>query len=141
MMKLKHKPELPVPELRRAPRIEVSIARAVEPDVSAGRAVERAEEMQQRALPRSRCPDDRDKFATPDLDVDAPQDLEQLAIASREHASDRSRREQRVHSYRIAFTGSSRAAWVLGYSGARVAITRLAPMTASASSGLLSTGR
>src|SRR5437899_9182862 len=45
MMKLKHKPELAVPELRRAPRIEVGIARPVQPDVSGGWAVERAEHM------------------------------------------------------------------------------------------------
>src|SRR5882724_591552 len=140
-MKLKHKPELPVPEFRRAPRVEVGVPRPVQPDVSIRRSVESAEQVEQRALPGSRRADDCDELAAPHVDIYAPQDLEQLPISAREHAPDRFAREQRVHSYRIAFTGSSRAACVLGYSGASVAITRLAPMTASASSGLLRTGR
>src|SRR3989442_14417666 len=98
MMKLKHKPQLPVPDFRRAPRIEVGIARPFQPDVSGGWAVECAEQMQQRALPRSRRPDDRDELAPSHFDVDAPQDLEQLAIAAREHAPDRFGYEEGVHS-------------------------------------------
>ena len=98
MMKLKHKPELAVPEFRCAPRIEVGIARPVQPDVSGGWAVERAEQMQQRALPRSRRSDDRDKLTAPHFDVDTSQDLEQLSIAAREHAPDRFGHEERVHS-------------------------------------------
>ena len=97
-MKLKHKPQLPVPEFRRAARIQVGIARPIQPDVSAGRAVEGPEQMQQRALPRSRRPDDRDELAAPHFDVDAPQDLEQLSVAAREHPPDRLPREERVHS-------------------------------------------
>src|SRR2546425_3935336 len=114
MMKLKHKPELPVPEFRRAPGIEVGIPRPVQPDVSPGRAVERPQQMQQRALPRSRRPDDRDELAASHFDVDASQDLEQLPVAAREHTPDRLAREERVHSYLMAFTGSSRAACILG---------------------------
>jgi len=94
--------------------------------------------MQQRALPCSRRADDRDELATPHLDIDAAQDLEQLPVAAANTRRIAFAGEERVHSYRMAFTGSSRAACVLGYRGASVAITRLAPMTASASSGLFS---
>src|SRR5205814_2237936 len=132
MMKLKHKPQLSVPEVCRAACVEVGIARPVQPDVAAGRAVECAEQMQQGALPRSRRPDDRDELAAPHFDVDAPQDLEHLSIAAREHAPDRLGRQERVHSYRIAVTGSSRAACPLGYSRARGAVQILAATTASA---------
>jgi len=70
--------------------------------------------MEQCALPRSRRPDDRHELAPPHVDVDTVQDLEQLPVAAREHPSDRFARQERVHSYRIAFTGSSRAACILG---------------------------
>ncbi len=70
--------------------------------------------MEQRALPRSRRADDRDELATPHVHIHAPQDLEQLPIAAREDAPDRFAGEERVHSYRMAVTGSSRAACVLG---------------------------
>src|SRR6267142_1497776 len=140
MMKLKHKSQLSVPEFCRAACIEVGIARPVQPDVAAGRAVECAEQMQQGALPRARRPDDRDELAAPHFDVHAPQDLEHLSVAAREHAPDRLGRQERVHSYRIAVTGSSRAACMLGYNGARVAITTLAASSASATRGLVSSG-
>src|SRR5256885_16204826 len=141
MVKLEHKSELPVPELRRASGLEIGISRAVQPNIAARGAVERAEQMEQCALARARRADDGDECATPHFHVDAAQNLQQLPIPAREHAADAFGHEERVHSYRMAVTGSSRAAWVLGYSGARVAITTLAAMTASASRGLLSTGR
>src|SRR5258705_12753496 len=139
MMKLKHKSQPSVPEFCRAACVEVGIARPVQPDVAAGRAVECAEQMQQGALPRPRRPDDRDELAAPHFDVDAPQDLEHLSITAREHAPDRLGRQERVHSYRIAVTGSSPAGCMLGYSGARVAITTLAATTCSAARGVIST--
>ena len=97
--------------------------------------------MQQRALPRAGGADDGDELPPPHFDVDAAQDLEQLPVSAREDPPDGPASEERVHSYRIAVTGSSPAAWMLGYSGARVAITRLAATTATASRGLISTGR
>src|SRR5258706_2989900 len=127
MMKLKHKPQLSVPEFCRAACVEIGIARPVQPDVAAGRAVECAEQMQQGALPRSRRTDDRDELAAPHFDIDAPEDLEHLSIAAREHTPDRLGRQERVHSYRIAVTGSSPAACTPGTNGAKCAVTRLAP--------------
>src|SRR5258705_11341192 len=132
MMKLKHKSQLSVPEFCRAACVEVGIARPVQPDVAAGRAVECAEQMQQGALPRARRPDDRDELAAPHFDVHAPQDLEHLSVAAREHAPDRLRRQERGHSYRIAVTGSSRAACILGYNARRVTRPTLAPATLTA---------
>src|SRR5258705_3771414 len=107
-MKLKHKSQLSVPEFCRAACVEVGIARPVQPDVTAGRAVECAEQMQQGTLPRSRRPDDRDELAAPHFDVDAPQDLEQLSIAAREDPPDRLGCQQLVHSYLIQVTSSNR---------------------------------
>src|SRR6267142_5521196 len=97
-MKLEHKSELAVPELRRAAGLEVGIARAVEPDIAGSRAVQRTEQMQQRALPGAGSADDRDELAAPDLDIDAAQDLEHLPIAAREDPADRLGCEERVHS-------------------------------------------
>ena len=114
MMKLEHKTELPVPQFRRPARVEIGIARAIQPDVSGRRTVERPEEMEQRAFPCPRGADDRDELPAPHLDVDAGQDLEHLPVAAREDTPDRPAHEERVHSYRIAVTGSSRAAWTLG---------------------------
>src|SRR5213075_750793 len=141
MMKLEHESQFSVPELRRTPGVEVGVTRPIQPDVPGRRTVERAQQMQQGALPRPRRADDRHELAAAHLHVDAPEDLEQMSVAAREHAANRLGRKQRIHSYRIALTGSSRAACELGYSGASVAITRLAPTTTRASRGLLRTGR
>src|SRR6266480_4988276 len=98
MMKLEHKSQLSVPELRRATHVEIGVARAVQPDVSGRRTVECAQEMQQRTLARARRSDDRYELAAPDLHVDATQDLEELPVAAREHPPDRLRHDERVHS-------------------------------------------
>src|SRR5206468_5326294 len=98
MMKLEHKAELPVPELRRAARIEIGIARAIQPNVSRRRTVQRPQEVQQRALPSARRADDGDELPASHLDVDAGQDLQQLSVAAREDAPDCPAHEERVHS-------------------------------------------
>src|SRR5207245_14005 len=69
------------------------------------------------------------------------QHLDRLAVAAREHLSDRPTLQQRAHSYRIAVTGSRRDACTAGYSGASIATSRLAAMTESASSACIRTGR
>src|SRR5262245_11115288 len=141
MMKLEHESQLPVAQVGRAAGVHIRITRAVEPDVAGRRAVERAEHVQERALPRAGRAHDRDELTAAHLDVDPFQDLEQLSVAAGEHLPDRAGHQQRVHSYRIALTGSSLPACTLGYRGANVAITMLAATTASASSGFVITGR
>jgi len=96
MMKLKHNPSFPVPEFCRAACVEVGIARPVQPNVAAGRAVEGAEQVQQGALPASDARRSR-RTRRAALRRRRPQDLEHLSIAAREHAPDRLGRQERVH--------------------------------------------
>ena len=85
MMKLKHKAQLAISELREGRGIEIGVARAVEPHIPAGRTIQRAEQVEQRALPSARCADDGNELAPMDLELDRAQDLERLAVTAREH--------------------------------------------------------
>jgi len=69
-MKLKHKPELPVPEFRRARAIEVGIARPVQPDVPRSEC-EGSEQMQERALPAPDDPTMATNSPAPHFDIHA----------------------------------------------------------------------
>src|SRR3989441_13305606 len=141
MVELKDKPQLAVPQLRELVGIQVGVARAIEPDVPGRRAVERAQQVQQRALARSRSAHDRYELSAVHFQLHAAQHLERLPVAAREHLPDRPALQQRAHSYRIAVTGSRRDAGTAGYRGASIAARRLAAITESAPSARIRTGR
>jgi len=71
---------------------------AVEEDAAAGGPVERAEQVKQRALPRSRRTDHRHHFAAAHFEIEPAQHLEGLAVAPGEHLPDPAGLEQRGHS-------------------------------------------
>src|SRR2546426_8487524 len=99
MVELKDKPQLAVPQLGELVGIQVGVARAVEPDVPARRAVECAQQVQQRALAGSRSAHDRYELSAVHLELHAAQHFERLAVAAREHLPDRPAFQQRAHSY------------------------------------------
>src|SRR5256885_13402820 len=132
MMELKDEPQLVVPELGQLVPVQVGVARAVEPNVPARRAVERPEQMQQRTLARAGGAYDRHEFAAVDLQLHAAQHFQRLAVAAREHLADPPAFDQRAHSKRIAVTGSRRDAWTEGGRGATLATRRLAARTGNA---------
>src|SRR5207302_7136406 len=98
-------------------------------------------QVQQRALARPRGAYDRHEFPTMRLHIHAPQHLQRLAVTAHVDLANPPGFEQGAHSYRIAATGSRRAAWTDGYSGAKVATVRLAAITASTSTSCVRTGR
>ena len=98
MMELKDKAQLAVPQLGEGGRVQVGVARAVEPDVSARGPIQRAEQVQQGALPGSRRAHDGDELAAVDLELHGAQHLERLAVAAGEYLADPPGFEQRRHS-------------------------------------------
>ena len=116
VMELEHEADRAVPDLRQAPRSPACTALARDANFARRRPVERAQHVQQRALPGAALADDRHHLAARTVSDDAV-----------EHADDRRRRRRCTpsthvrslrapacrparHSWRIASTGNSRAA-------------------------------
>src|SRR5688572_10702633 len=140
MVELEHEADLLVAEPR---EIFVAQAGEVHPadgDAAAGGSIERAKDVQQRALPGAARADDRHHLTLLHGDGDAIEHRQQTSISA-----DELLREidslQHGHSCRIASTGYSRAACRAGYSVARAAIARLASTIIATSSTRVSTGR
>src|SRR5581483_10335607 len=107
---------------------------------AARRLVERAEEMEQRALPRAARADDRHHLAARHLKIHAVQHGDLAAVAPRLLCRQLTR-FQRDHSCRSASTGNNPAAWRAGESVASAAMPRLASTISRMSSGWIATGK
>src|SRR5512146_2382820 len=110
-MKLKHEADPAVPDLGQVLRRLLRVDLPRERDRAGGRRVEGAEEMEEGALPGPAGADDRDELSALDREVDARQDLDRGAVTAAVDLPDTGRFQDGAHSWRIASTGVSRAAW------------------------------
>src|SRR6187551_1222030 len=78
MVELKNEPDLAISYGGESTGVHARQLLAGQPDTTASRQIQRADAMQERALSRARCADDREKLARVDVQVDALQDLERL---------------------------------------------------------------
>lgn len=142
VMKLKHETDGTVPqqpELRLVPTVN---RLATDHHVATGGFVERAEHVQQSALPRTAGPDDGDHLATVDGEIDAAQNVENAPIAAEVGLVQIMRFEDgHCHSCLIASIGKRRDAWMDGYTVAIAAMAMLARMIHMMSAGCVATGR
>src|SRR5687768_1537299 len=141
VVKLEYEAELPVPDLGEALLALLGEDLPVEPDFARCGLVERAQQVEQRALPRAARADDRHELAAAHGEIDAGQHLDEVAVAAGVHLAEGVRLEHRHHSWRIASTGSSAAAARDGYSVATTATSTLATTTTRTSAISVCTGR
>jgi hypothetical protein len=97
-MELEHEADLPVAEPRQRLLIEAVIADAVQLHRSVGRLVERAEDLEQRALARPARADDRHELTAGDLEIHAGQHFDRLAVAPQKDAADAGGFKDGAHS-------------------------------------------
>ena len=76
VVKLEDEPDEPVPDLAGLPRPQTGEVHAAQPDRTAARAVERAEEVEERGLPCPARADDRDRLPLRNAQVYPPEYLE-----------------------------------------------------------------
>ncbi len=110
MVKLEDEPQAPVAQLVAVLLAQRIVRPAVQDDLARGRRVERAQQVQQRALARPARPDDRHGLAAMHPEVDVIQHLDERPVAASKHLADPASLEDCRHSYRIASTGCRAAA-------------------------------
>ena len=107
VMELEDEPDLPVPHRRELGLGLLAVGAAVETHRAARRRIERAEQVQQRALARSARADDGDELTPAHRQIDPGQDLDRAAVAPLVDLAQTLRLENGAHSWRIASTGVS----------------------------------
>src|SRR5262249_36594085 len=119
----------------------VAVGEPVEADYPRRRRVERAEQVEQRALAGPARADDGDELAAGDPEIHPRQHLDRGAVAAGVALAEVLRLEDRAHSWRMASTGVRPEADREGYSVASTAIARLAATTTKTSRTSTCTGR
>ena len=113
MMELEHESELQVADQRQLRRRERPVRLAIEPHLARARPIQRAEEMEQRALARAARADDGHELPAGHGQLRARKHLDRIPIAPAEDLASPVASSIAItdpHSCRIASTGVSREA-------------------------------
>src|SRR6266508_506089 len=133
MVELEHESDLPIPDCGELRRSLLGVHLAVEPHGAAGRQVQGAQQVKQRALPGPARPHDGHELASAHRQVHPGQHLNGGAVPALVDLPEAHRLEDCAHSCRIASTGVRPAAELEGYRVASTAMARLAITTITAS--------